>query len=105
MNTEVKDKVMWEGDWSSLDLKVCSGCVEIWDQTVGCPECGQNLWYLPSGPDKWPVGDEENCPVRPWMRDNGNPYDPYFRVFQIRHPFQFDDCHDPGDEDPNTEWW
>lgn len=97
------DKVMWEGDWSSLSLTVCGGLVEVWDQTIGCVECGQNLWYLPNGVNQWPIGDEENCPPNgSWYRGSSSLYDPYFRVMTIRHPFIFDDCHDPGDEDPVT---
>lgn len=53
----------------------CGGCVEVWDQTLGCPECGRELWTGQTSEDE----------------------------FFAMHPFMFEQCHDPGDEDP-MEW-
>lgn len=49
----------------------CEGTVEIWDQTVGCPECQQELWTGKTSEDE----------------------------FNTIHLWQFTDCHDHGDED------
>lgn len=57
-------------------LEVCGGNVEIWDQTVGCPECGQELW----------TGKTDEA------------------EFDARHPFVFDACHDDGDGEYDFEW-
>lgn len=38
---------IFKGDWRTLPQR-CGGNVEIMDQTWGCPECGQNMWYTPS---------------------------------------------------------
>lgn len=51
---------------------VCSGNVEVWDQTLGCPECGKELWT-----GKTSVLE-----------------------FEAEHPFMFDEAHDDGDECP-----
>lgn len=53
----------------------CGGVVEVWDQTLGCRECGRNLWD----------GDTED-------------YD-----FYTMHLSVFHDGHDAGDEDPATD--
>ena len=94
------DDICWKGDWTKLP-KTCGGSVQVWDQTVGCPECGMNLWYLPA-PGQWPPWDKDNEPPANWWDDEvhgeANPYDPYMRLFVLLHPFQFSDCHDPGDE-------
>lgn len=47
----------------------CPGTVEIWDQTIGCPECMEELWTGRTREDD----------------------------FHARHPFILDDCHDDGD--------
>lgn len=73
----------------------CTGNVEIWDQTVGCPTCGEELWNYP-GIDELGITVEE-----------------YEERFYARHPFMFDDGHDDGDEDagawappePPDVWW
>lgn len=52
----------------------CPGNVEVWDQTLGCPECGKELWTGQTREDE----------------------------FYAEHPFMFDECHDPGDE--HGEW-
>lgn len=98
---------IWKGDWSKLPQR-CGGSVEVWDQTVGCPECGMNIWYLPE-PGQWPAWDKENEPPEDWWRVfhekpagcSYNPYAPYVTLFARLHPFQFEECHDPGDEDPD----
>ncbi len=99
-----KDLVMWKGDWRSLQDKVCTGNVEVWDQTVGCPDCGMNLWYLPDGPKFWPAWVKDPPPDNWWdiWKENTkafNPYDPYADLFDRLHPLQFHQAHDPGDED------
>lgn len=47
----------------------CTGTVEIWDQTIGCPECQKELWTGDTREDE----------------------------FHAEHPFIFEDCHDDGD--------
>ena len=101
------DRICWKGDWRELP-KTCGGNVEVWDQTVGCPECGMNIWYLPET-EQWPAWDAANAPPSDWWESHGdrNPYDPYVTLMEQIHPFQFFDAHDPGDEDRNTyrdEW-
>lgn len=98
------NSICWEGDWTHLP-KTCGGSIQVWDQTVGCPECGMNLWYLPKH-GQWPAWDKENEPPADWWEnidwedlDGKNPYEPYARLFDLLHPFQFGDCHDHGDED------
>jgi hypothetical protein len=99
------DAICWEGNWSKLPQK-CGGNVQVWDQTVGCPECGMNIWYLPQH-GQWPEWDKENEPPADWWevyaqdRKNCpyNPYDPYVILFDRLHPFQFERGHDHGDED------
>lgn len=103
-------RICWKGDWRELP-KHCGGNIEVWDQTVGCPECGMNLWYLPDRA-QWPAWDIENAPAadhweewnaRENKNEGPNPYDPFADLFDRIHPFTFDDCHDPGDEHRN-EW-
>lgn len=71
--------------WYPVEMRpvdrVCSGNVEVWDMTIGCPECNWQLWDW----DRW-AGDV--C------------LDEATRRFEAAHPFAFDDCHDHGDEDP-----
>jgi hypothetical protein len=91
-----------QGNWTDLP-RHCGGNVEVWDQTVGCPECGMNLWFLPDR-DCWPAWDADNEPPWDWweickQHKSLNPYEPYFTLFDRIHPHQFGDCHDPGDED------
>lgn len=88
------------GDWRTAP-ELCAGTVEVWDQTVGCPECHMNLWHLPDQIYKLPhwapasVVDALRA-----IREGGEwSYDPFFELFNMAHPFQFDDCQDPGDED------
>ncbi len=73
----------------------------------GLVQCGMNLWFLPEhgrwpswdawppSEDHWEVfnADRKNCPY--------NPYAVFFGLFSQIHPFQFEDAHDPGDEDVN----
>lgn len=105
--------ICWSGDWRNLP-QTCGGNVEVWDQTVGCPECGMNLWYLPDH-GQWPEWDRDNEPPPTWWADwralvesrrvagepirdgDMNPYEPYFRLFSKLHPLQFEDGHDDGD--------
>lgn len=65
----------------SKDIKICGGNVEIWDQTIGCPECGQELWNYPG------------------MKELGITTQEYEDRFYLMHPFILEDAHDPGDED------
>jgi hypothetical protein len=102
---ELFDKICWNGDWTNLP-RTCGGDVQVWDQTVGCPECGMNLWYLPAY-GQWPLWDKANEPPEDWWENvdwkdhRSNPYVPYVRLFDLLHPFQFSDAHDPGDESPD----
>lgn len=95
------NRICWDGDWRELP-RSCGGNIEVWDQTIGCPECGMNLWYLPERA-QWPAWDVDNAPIENhwavWKTDKDafNPYDVYANLFFKIHPFQFDDCHDPGD--------
>jgi hypothetical protein len=95
---------VFSGDWRDLP-KTCTGSVEVWDQTVGCPECGMNIWNLPAF-GQWPAWDAQNEPPENWWgsckTSDDNPYVPYFRLLSLLHPFQFEDCHDPGDEDTRS---
>lgn len=65
--------------------KVCGGSVEVWDQTIGCPECGWQLW-------EWTMWAGDVC------------MDEACRLFDEAHPLQFNDGHDPGDEDRPDDW-
>lgn len=65
-------------------IKICSGNVEIWDQTVGCPECQKELWNYPG--------------IRSDMS-----IEQYEEIFFLEHPFMFDAAHDDGDCDPDSE--
>lgn len=103
-------RICWKGDWRELP-RHCGGNVQVWDQTPGCPECGMNIWYLPTR-EQWPTWDAENAPAEDhweqWKarkdKTNGpNPYDPYVDLFMQIHPFQFDAGHDPGDEDRDED--
>ena len=103
--------ICWKGDWRQLPQS-CGGLIEVWDQTIGCAECGMNIWYLPET-EQWPEWDKENAPApdhwEKWKEDHDayNPYDVYVNLFNKIHPFQFFDGHDPGDEDRNAfddEW-
>lgn len=98
MSEHMKD-VMWRGDWSSLTDEVCQGDghLEVWDQTIGCPVCGQNLWFLPMTPEQWPAWSEDRPTADNWDRDEEpghNPYDVYMRLFQRRHPSPVVDVED-----------
>lgn len=78
-------------------IETCGGNVEVWDQTLGCSECGEELWNYP-GIDQLGLTVEQ-----------------YEERFFERHPHMFTDCHDHGDEDPhahedeplraNLLWW
>lgn len=60
---------------------VCTGTVEVWDQTIGCPECMDELWNYP------------------YMKVLGlTDVKDYERRFAAIHPFMFEDAHDDGDE-------
>lgn len=89
------DAICWYGDWRHLP-QTCGGNVEVWDQTVGCPECGMNLWYLP-GPGQWPEWDEE-----PGEEDR---FDRCCDLFERLHPFGFKNCHDYGDAHDDLPRW
>lgn len=91
--------VMWRGDWSSLPDGVCpgDGHVEVWDQTIGCPVCGQNLWFLPMEPEQWPAWSDDRPPPDNWERDSDpghNPYNVYVRLFDRRHPSKWSEGDD-----------
>lgn len=104
------------GDWRTIP-RHCGGFVQVADMSIACDECGMNTWYLPT-PDRVdevmgiPTGEAyprglhllpDWCPPairEAIMRPDGNfEYEPYFTLFSMAHPFTFDDCHDPGDED------
>lgn len=106
-------KAICNGDWRTLPER-CTGTVEVWDQTIGCPECQMNLWFLPaSGMAYDERGDQLSAlALLPswtpdWIvravkdQDGGAEFDyePYMALFDKLHPFKFDDCYDPGDED------
>ena len=101
------NRICWKGDWREIP-KACGGNVEVWDQTIGCPECGMNIWHLPDR-EKWPTWAMDNAPTdNHWSRDDDdfNPYAVFVDLFTKIHPFQFDDAHDPGDEDRRgSEQW
>lgn len=101
------DRICWEGDWRELPTH-CPGQPEVWDQTIGCPVCGMNIWYLPAF-GQWPEWDKANEPPADWWQGwkgtERNPYDPYVNLFDRIHPFAWADCHDPGDEDRDEEPW
>lgn len=87
MKNENFDAV-FDGDWAFLPKESCGGVVEVWDQTIGCPACGMNLWYLPEW-GQWPAWDEKNePPIDHWDEWEGvyNPYEPYFTLFDRLHP-------------------
>lgn len=63
-----------------FDYTVCTGNIEIWDQTVGCPTCEKELWNYPGKPEDMSIEDYED-------------------LFFLEHPFAFGRAHDPGDED------
>ena len=67
------------------EIKICSGNVEIWDQTVGCPECGKELWNHPG------------------MKEAGLTTEQYEDLFFKEHPFMFYDAHDDGDADRSSD--
>jgi hypothetical protein len=102
-DAEIHNEICWKGNWTLLKPGVCGGNIEVWDQTLGCPDCGMNLWYLPEF-GQWPAWDIANEPPddwwAKWKTDTKayNPYEPYFKLFDKLHPFVFSDCHDPGDE-------
>lgn len=113
MNCQIENttynRICWKGDWRELP-KSCGGIIEVWDQTIGCTECGMNLWHLPET-DNWPVWDNSSPGPDHWEewkidKDKYNPYDIYMDLLCKIHPFIFEDCHDPGDEDrSNSELW
>jgi hypothetical protein len=88
---------VFSGDWRELP-RHCTGQVVVMDQTIGCDECGQNLWFLPSGEDHTQAWER----LPPWA--------PPELVEQVRNmgatgfDYKFDDCHDPGDEDDGDRW-
>ena len=90
-------EVAWKGDWSEIPQKECGGRVEVWDQTIGCTECGMNLWFYPCTPEKWvkwfayPTDDDDDR------------FEQAMNVFDRLHPFVFDAASDPGDEDRTGE--
>ncbi len=102
-NSSIYDSICWNGDWRYIP-RTCGGLIEVWDQTIGCSECGMNIWYLPDR-DKWPEWDAANAPAvdhwEAWKanKTSSNPYDVFVNLFSQIHLFQFNDCHDPGDED------
>lgn len=115
------------GDWRTLPTH-CGGNVELMDMTVGCQECGQNLWYVPSKevangttgraavlkPGRhveWSAADLLPYWAPTWMRREieaweathqagGTGYEAFTVLFDMVHPFTFDDCHDDGDSEP-----
>lgn len=64
----------------------CSGNIEHWDITVGCEECGWQLW-------EWHTWAGEVC------------MDEAIRRFDAAHPWTFDEAHDHGDEDRPPDWF
>lgn len=103
----MNNKICWDGDWRDVPRN-CGGFMEVWDQTVGCAMCGMNLWYLPNR-EQWPLWDMANAPLENHWKDKNchkddfNPYTVYGNLMDKIHPFQWDDCHDPGDEDREGE--
>lgn len=76
--------ICWEGDWTNLP-QTCAGVPEVWDQTIGCPVCGMNIWFLPKR-GQWPAWAAASEPPEGWWRDRGaNPYDPYVGLFEQIH--------------------
>lgn len=84
------DESIFAGDWRELPQS-CDGQAEVWDQTIGCPKCGMNIWNLPKF-GQWPTWDQNEPPADWWPghRDgtyvDSNPYDPYVDLFERVHP-------------------
>lgn len=105
---------VFKGDWRTLPPS-CDGTVEVWDQTVGCPQCKMNMWYTPgsevNGAD--PSSELPLCSISTTcacsvIGVHAGTYDDtaLWELFRMVHPFQFDDCHDDGDEDDGaTHTW
>lgn len=75
----------------------CEGLIEVMDQTIGCSECGMNLWEMPEF-GQWPKWDLANEPPADWWErkhdwENGgsNPYTPYDELLHKVHPNGFKD--------------
>ncbi len=125
-------QAIFRGDWRTLPSH-CGGNIEVMDQTVGCPECGQNLWYMPNTElalelrekgdlvgdtylnGMWPTGLDlipKWCPDRImnqakacYLDPNAKwDYEPYMELLSLVHPFMFEDAHDHGDEDDGADW-
>jgi hypothetical protein len=62
----------------------CHGNVYVADQTLACDACEEELWNYPG------------------IATLGLSVAQYEARFFARHPFMFEDTHDPGDEDPHT---
>jgi hypothetical protein len=93
----VYNEICWKGNWTLLPQS-CTGRVEVWDQTVGCPACGMNLWHLPA-PGQWPTWDP-NTPPEDWYQrckqTGENEYTPFMNLFSLLHPEPWD-IPDPED--------
>lgn len=78
-------------DWTLLQQE-CDGRPEVWDQTIGCPKCGMNIWNLPKF-GSWPEFDRQNEPPADWWHNHGdiNPYEPYFNLFFSIHKTPMED--------------
>lgn len=110
----VNPKAIFLGDWRTV-ARHCGGNVVIADMSVLCEECNMNTWYLPTpdradeilGVDAGKAYVQGRGLLPPWVSPalyedvmSGEfKYEPYFVLLNEVHPFTFDDCHDPGDED------
>lgn len=120
-------QAIFVGDWRTLPT-YCDGNVEIMDQTVGCPICGQNLWYMPSKDvangttgrpavlkpkrdPEWSAADLLPYWAPTWVRQEierweskgwsgGEGFEAFATLFDMVHPWKFDDAHDHGDSEP-----
>jgi hypothetical protein len=68
---------------------MCRGFSEVWDQTLGCPACGDELWNYPYLKERGFSDDDAGIAA-------------YEASFMARHRWMGDE-HDDGDEDP-IEW-
>jgi hypothetical protein len=48
---------------TDLTLEEMRECLDIWDQTIGCDNCGQ-AWWGDNAPDDVTLFHAEGCPLR-----------------------------------------